>query len=154
MRHEKREKTNQFARNPVNYFDRPAGTSQAVSGTHSLPLLYNYLAMDVIGSNQMEVEGFSFTPLTDACFRDLNSPRSHPIELLVTDHLEGLALIWRVDELITDQIRLPEWVVRCRAMLQDQVENPQCSTTTASIEDFPDSGMNADELSDFLDNLD
>jgi len=154
MRHGKRENADQFARNPVNFFDRHAKASPPGSGTQPMSLLYNYLAMDVTGSEQMEVEGFTFTPLTDACFRNSHSPRSHPIELLVTDHLEGLSLIWRVDKYIAEQIDLPAWIRRCRAMLQDHVENPQFSMETASIEDFPDSGMDADELSHFLDSLD
>ena len=66
LRHGKKEKTDQFARDPVNFFDRSAGASQPESGTQPMPLLYNYLAMDVTGSDQMEVRGFHVYTL-DRC---------------------------------------------------------------------------------------
>ena len=119
-----------------------------------MPLLYNYLAMDIAGSDQMEVEGFMFTPLTDTCFRDAHSPRGHAVELLVTDHHEGLALHWRVDETLAEHIGLQDWIERCRSMLDDQVDAHQHSMKAGSSTVFPDSGLDADELSDFLDSLD
>jgi len=95
-----------------------------------------------------------FTPLTDTCFRDAHSPRGHPVELLVTDHHEGLALNWRVDETLAEQIGLHDWIERCDSILRDQLDAHQQSLKTGSNTAFPDSGLDASELSDFLDSLD
>ena len=110
--------------------------------------------MDLAGSDQMEVEGFMLTPLTDTCFRDALSPRGHAVELLVADHHEGLALKWRVDETLAEQIGLQGWIERCRSILCDQVDAHQHFMSAGSSTEFPDSGLNANELSDFLDSLD
>ncbi len=142
----RRESATQFVRDPVNFFNR--------SASPSVPLLYNYLAMDIAGSDQMEVEGFMFTPLTDTCFRDTSSLRGHPVELVVTDHNEGLALNWRVDETLAEQIGLHDWIERCDSILRDQLDAHQHSMKTDSNTAFPDSGLDASELSDFLDSLD
>jgi hypothetical protein len=150
----RRESATEFVRDPVNFFNSAASASAPGPDLRSVPLLYNYLAMDVAGSDQMEAEGFLFSPLTDTCFRDAGSPRGHAIELLVTDHHEGLALTWRVDESIAEQIGLHGWIERFRVMLHEQVDAPQHSITTSGSRDFPDSGLDANELSDFLDSLD
>jgi len=153
FRRGKKENTHQFTRDPVEFFNKHTGASQSGLNLQPVPLLYNFLAMDMAGSDQLDVEGFELTPLTDSCFRDSAYPRSHPIELLVTDRPEGLALVWRVDKLIAERIGLAGWIERCHAMIQDQADNPQNAKTTVNVEDFPDSGMDADELSRFLDNL-
>ena len=142
----RRESATQFVRDPVTFFNG--------SASPSMPLLYNYLAMDIAGSDQMEVEGFIFTPLTDTCFRDAHSPRGHAVELLVTDHDEGLALHWRVDETLAEHIGLQDWIERCDSILCDQVDAHQHSMKAGSSTVFPDSGLDEDELSDFLDSLD
>ena len=110
--------------------------------------------MDIAGSDQMEAEGFVFTPLTDNCFRDAQSLRGHPIELLVTDNHEGLVLNWRVDETLVEKIGLCDWIERCRSMLDDQIDTFQHTMETSNSAEFPDSGLDANELSDFLDSLD
>jgi len=150
----RRESATQFVRDPVSFFNSSAAPSHSQTDLQSAPLLYNYLAMDITGSDQMEVEGFTLTPLTDTCFRDAHSPRGHAVELLVVDHHEGLALKWRVDESLAEQIGLHDWIERCRCMLHDQIDTHQHSMATASSAEFPDSGLDANELSDFLDSLD
>ncbi|MDH4019160.1 MAG: amino acid adenylation domain-containing protein [Xanthomonadales bacterium] len=150
----RRESATQFVRDPVHFFDCSADPSHSQTDLQSASLLYNYLAMDLAGSDQMEVEGFMLTPLTDTCFRDALSPRGHAVELLVADHHEGLALKWRVDETLAEQIGLQGWIERCRSILCDQVDAHQHFMSAGSSTEFPDSGLNANELSDFLDSLD
>ena len=150
----RRESATQFVRDPVNFFNSSAGPSHSQTDLPSATMLYNYLAMDLTGSDQMEVEGFMLSPLTDTCFRDALSPRGHAVELLVTDHNEGLALKWRVDETLAEQIGLHDWIERCHSILRDRVDTHQHSMTAGSSTEFPDSGLDANELSDFLDSLD
>ena len=154
LRRGKKESAHLFTRDPVGFFAKHADASQPGLSMQSVPLLYNFLAMDMQGSDQLDVEGFKLTTLTDSCFRDFAYPRSHPIELLVTDRPEGLVLVWRVDKPVADRIGLAGWVERCHTMIQNQTDNPQNAETTVNVEDFPDSGMDADQLSRFLDNLD
>ena len=144
----------QFVRDPMNYFSSVASPSETEPGSRSIPILYNFLAMDVAGADQAGAEDFTFTPLTDACFRSADSLRGHAVELLVTDHHGGLALTWRVDETIAEEIGLHNWIERCRSTLNDPLDTPDHSMATVHSRDFPDSGLDESELSDFLDSLD
>jgi hypothetical protein len=150
----RQESATQFVRDPVNFFNSSVDPSHSQWDLQSAPLLYNYLAMDIASTDQMEVEGFMLTPLTDTCFRGAHSPREHAVELLAADHHDGLALKWRVDETLAERIGLLDWIERCRSLLCDQVSAHQHSMSAGSGTEFPDSGLDANELSDFLDSLD
>ena len=154
LRRVRRESASEFVRDPMNYFDSAASPLQAGPGSQPGPILYNYLAMNAAASTQVESEGVHFTPLTDTCFRDDQSLREHATELLVTDHDGGLALTWRVDAAVAGPIGLSGWIKRCRSMLQDQPETRNQSVATIPDPEFPDSGLDENELSDFLDSLD
>ena len=141
-------------RRPMNYFSSVANSLQTGPDSQPGPFLYNYLAMNAAASTQVESGEILFTPLTDSCFRDDQSLREHATELLVTDHDGGLALTWRVDTAVAGRIGLPDWIERCRSIVQDTLDTSGQSTATVPAREFPDSGLDENELSDFLDSLD
>jgi hypothetical protein len=110
--------------------------------------------MDAAVQEPVGAEDFTFIPLTDTCFRGADSLRGHAVELIVTDHQQGLALTWRVDEAIAGQIGLHDWIERCRSRLDDASHLSDHSMAPVHSRDFPDSGLDESELSDFLDSLD
>lgn len=154
LRQARRESSTQFVRDPVNFFSSITSPFETEPGSQPLPFLYNFLAMDVAAPDPVGAEDFRFIPLTDSCFRYAHSLRDHAVELLVTDHQGGLALTWRVDETIVEQIGLHDWIERCRSTLDDSSGTSDHSTATVHSQDFPDSGLDESELSDFLNSLD
>jgi hypothetical protein len=63
-------------------------------------------------------------------------------------------LNWCADEAIAGQLGLHDWIERCRSRLDDPLDTSRHSMATGHSRDFPDSGLDEDELSDFLDSLD
>ena len=154
FRRARRESATQFVRDPVNFFSSSATPSGTEPGSQPIPFLYNFLAMDAAAQDRAGAEDFTFTPLTDSCFRDADSIRGHAVELIVTDHQGGLALNWCADEAIAGQLGLHDWIERCRSRLDDPLDTSRHFMVSVQSRDFPDSGLDENELSDFLDSLD
>lgn len=124
--------------------------------------LYNFLAIEGIhpgrdaihiSSNKTDAEGgFEIRHLINPAFRDTENRRSHAIEIQVVNEQDQLLVFWQVDNTCQFHSDISHWQHEFKQDINAFVtQNNTVKLNTQSA--FIDSGMEHDELAEFLESL-
>lgn len=166
FRHNKQAHRLLFSQDPIGYFTTPPPGVAVYPNAQTPAILYNYLAVNANEPGVGAQEVFSFEPLLTDDLRDGDSPRTHAIDIVVLDDVEGAIILWRVDAKVDEQVQAALWAERCHDFLlrlsaaglgerppavPDGLAEGSIADTIADA--LADTGLDAQELDQFLDSL-